>query len=339
MTSMSGRNVSVDIAKMVAAIFVIGVHTRAFSDISDWASFVFCDIICRTAVPFFAVCTGFFLTKKLLKDHITSWIPVKSAAIKTLLLYINWSVFYLLLLVFIWYKAGILTTSSFINWFKSFLIGESYFHLWYLSQTFWALLLFFPIIKLLNIKMQIVLAILLWAFGVYADIYYDLIGAGSSIINLYNRFGAVTCSIGRLLPLFLAGSILARVPSLPLRNSWLMTALSFAILIMEVYIIRSVGGTHFKYEFFSLPLAFFLFNSIRQTPINCSFDSKYLAQAFICICTSSCHIIYSSKHRSSFVFYAVCLRGIDYDVCCVSNSVRQSSQAKKNLRLKCLFLL
>lgn len=293
MISMSGRNVSVDIAKMVAAIFVIGVHTRVFSDISQLASFIFCDIICRIAVPFFAVCTGFFLTKKLLKDHITSWIPVKSAAIKTLLLYINWSVFYLLLLVFIWYKARILTTSSFINWFKSFLIGESYFHLWYLSQTFWALLLFSPIIKLLNIKMQIVLALFLWAFVVYADIYYDLLGPGSNIISLYNRFGAVTCSIGRLLPLLLAGSILARVPTIPLRNSWLMTALSLAILIMEVFIIRSVGGIHFKYELFSLPLAFFLFNSICHTQINCSFDSRYLAQASICICTSSRRFIHT----------------------------------------------
>ena len=307
---MSSRNASVDIAKMVAAIFVIVVHTRAFSDISELANFILCDIICRTAVPFFAVCTGFFLTKKLLKDNISSWIPVKSAAIKTLLLYINWSFFYLLLLVFIWYKAGLLNSSSFINWFKSFLIGESYFHLWYLSQTFWALLLFFPIIKLLDIKLQIILAILLWAFGVYADIYYDLIGAVSSLINLYDRLGAVTCSIGRLLPLLLAGSILARVPSIPLRTSWLMTALSFAILIIEVFIIRSVGGTHFKYELFSLPLAFFLFNSIRQTPINCSFDSRYLAQASLYVYVLHPAVIYILQSIGVYSSYMLFVLGL-----------------------------
>ena len=276
---MTSRNASVDIAKMLAAIFVVGVHTRVFADVSGPVDFVFCDILFRTAVPFFAVCTGFFLTKKLTKEGMKSWTPVKSAAIKSLFLYVNWSLFFLLLLTYIWYKSGILTTSSFIGWFKSFLIGESYYHLWYLAQLFWALLVFFPILKFLPVKSQIVLTILLWIFGVYADIYFDLIGTGSNIVNLYNRFGSVTGSMGRLLPLMLAGSFLARRPAIPPRKSWLLTCLVFMLLVGEVLIIKGLGGIRFKYELLSLPLAYYLFSSICQTTVKCSFDSRSLAKA------------------------------------------------------------
>ena len=61
MKTITQRNAAIDLAKYIASIFIIGIHTGFFSDINQTLAFVFQNIIFRTAVPFFAVCTGFFL--------------------------------------------------------------------------------------------------------------------------------------------------------------------------------------------------------------------------------------------------------------------------------------
>lgn len=152
------RNPSVDIAKFLCAIFVIGIHTRPLSGLSEVADFVLCDIIFRVAVPFFAVCTGYYLTRKLdSNDRKSGWVKVKSMALRVLLLYILWSLFYLLILSFSWYKTGNLELSSFVGWFKSFLLGSSNYHFGYLAQLFWALFPFYLIVKYVNPKWQTII--------------------------------------------------------------------------------------------------------------------------------------------------------------------------------------
>lgn len=65
MKTITQRNAAIDLAKYIASIFIIGIHTGFFSDINQTLAFVFQNIIFRTAVPFFAVCTGFFLLPRL----------------------------------------------------------------------------------------------------------------------------------------------------------------------------------------------------------------------------------------------------------------------------------
>ncbi len=279
---MSNRSASVDIAKFIAAIFVIGVHTRLLADISEIADFVLCDIVFRTAVPFFAVCSGFFLTKKLLKNSITSWEPIKTAAIKTLVLYVVWSFFYLLILMLSWYQKGIMTSTVVFGWFKSFLIGAPYYHLWYLAQLFWALLFFYPIVKFLNVRIQLLLAILLWIVGVYVSVYSEILDLGiigHKFIHYYRLMGAFSGAIGRLLPLLLAGSLLARRAPIDLQDSWVMTGVTFVCLICEVFLIKRLGVTHFKYELFSLPFAYFFFSSVILTQVNININTMILAKS------------------------------------------------------------
>ena len=88
MSEISRRDPLVDIAKFLCAIFVVGIHTRPLSGLSGLADFVLCDIIFRVAVPFFAVCTGYYLTRRMdSKRSGNSWLMVKSMAFRVLLLY------------------------------------------------------------------------------------------------------------------------------------------------------------------------------------------------------------------------------------------------------------
>lgn len=56
------RNSAIDLAKLIAALLVVGIHTRPCMDVSIDADFLFSGIVCHLAVPFFAVCSGYYLT-------------------------------------------------------------------------------------------------------------------------------------------------------------------------------------------------------------------------------------------------------------------------------------
>ena len=280
MSDISRRNPSVDIAKFLCAIFVIGIHTRPLSGLSEVADFVLCDIIFRVAVPFFAVCTGYYLTRKLdSNDGESGWHKVKALALRVLLLYVLWSLFYLIFLSISWYKSGILDLSSYVGWFKSFLLGSSYFHLWYLAQLFWALFPFYLIVKYVNPKLHILLACLLWLLGAFAYVYSDVLGIGQGFVRAYNRFGALTGMVGRMLPLLLAGSILARRPVRKYNTSVYISLLFLVCLSIEVFLLKDKGASRFSYVLSTLPLAFFLFDSIKRIVYNPRIDTRMISKA------------------------------------------------------------
>lgn len=58
------RNAAIDLAKYIASILIVALHAGLFQDISSKLYFVTVQYICRFAVPFFLVCTGYFLTGK-----------------------------------------------------------------------------------------------------------------------------------------------------------------------------------------------------------------------------------------------------------------------------------
>ena len=59
MNSIYHRDNLIDIAKFIASILVIAIHTGVFSE-TNMVVWQF-DLIARLAVPFFVVCTGYYL--------------------------------------------------------------------------------------------------------------------------------------------------------------------------------------------------------------------------------------------------------------------------------------
>ena len=113
---MATRNKAVDLAKFIAAFFVVGIHTEPSSASATTVGFVLYDILFRTAVPFFAVCTGFYLAMKCRlapdsgkKDREIIW----KMARKVLVMYLFWSLFYLIILLVTWHRAGTLSMEMF----------------------------------------------------------------------------------------------------------------------------------------------------------------------------------------------------------------------------------
>ena len=55
---------ALDFSKFVAAFLVAAIHIPPFEEIAPVFSHEFQQVICRMAVPFFFVCTGYFIGEK-----------------------------------------------------------------------------------------------------------------------------------------------------------------------------------------------------------------------------------------------------------------------------------
>lgn len=98
------RNNSIDCFKFIAAIMIVAIHTGLFFDVDQRLSFFVVHFLCRMAVPFFAVATGYFLTKKLefgdkLERNSTNTQFYWKYTKKTVIRYAVWSIVYLILSV------------------------------------------------------------------------------------------------------------------------------------------------------------------------------------------------------------------------------------------------
>lgn len=271
------RNPAVDIAKFIAALFVIGIHTRPLLGLSELGDFFLVDILFRTAVPFFAVCTGFYLSKGL--EVPNRWKSVLRRARYIFCLYVFWSLLYLILLEYTWQTNGLHGLSYLFGWAKSFIIGSSYYHLWYLAQLFWALLFFYPIARYVPFKCQIIIAICLWLFGSYAYVYSEVTDMSNCFIDFYNQFGSITGSLGRMLPLLLVGSFANKMKGLKTKYVSILLLVCFIGLVVEAFLLKSLGATKFSFIVFTFPLAFFLFVLVERLIVNIRFNTRYLAKA------------------------------------------------------------
>ena len=126
------------------AIVVIAIHVHPFEGYSRTMLLDMYDLLCGCAVPFFFMCTGYFMAQKILYVNYEQQFTVLKRYVKKLLyLYLFWTVVYLPLTAF-----GYCNNTS--PWWKDFIyfihglvvMGEHYnsWILWYLLSGIYGLL-------------------------------------------------------------------------------------------------------------------------------------------------------------------------------------------------------
>ncbi|MBR5156644.1 MAG: acyltransferase [Clostridia bacterium] len=133
-----------DIAKIFMAIFVVAIHTRPFEGISGLKADL-CEAIVRLAVPLFFLISGFLLEEKCKTQQNTKEQSnaILKYIIKTVRLYIIWTIIYLPIAVlnFYWQDASLF--GAVFTYIRKFVfIGEQFYsyQLWYLLSTIYGLL-------------------------------------------------------------------------------------------------------------------------------------------------------------------------------------------------------
>lgn len=130
---------SIDLVKFIMAFAVIAIHTQPIIEKNNSIY----SIIIRMAVPFFFLATGFLLAIKIEDDKNNSIEIIKKYLIKTVKMYILWSIIYLPLAIYGYVLNGTPIMKALISYIKGFLlIGEHYnsWPLWYLLSTIYAII-------------------------------------------------------------------------------------------------------------------------------------------------------------------------------------------------------
>lgn len=265
---------ALDLFRMASAILVMCIHFRPFFDYSDLLNFCISEVISRIAVPFFFMCSGFFMGKKIRLNDGKDFFYLKQSIKKLLLLLVFWNLVYLPFNIrdIITYQSG--GTVYKLLLFLRKMIMESYGHLWYLNSLFMCLVSLYIWRKFkYKDRYLIILMLGLYTFGLLGSSYFFvaekmnilssiLVYVKHIIINYRNLFffGGIFYMVGYKLDLI----------SLKKRFSGLLTIILFITFFVECYFIKINSGKSWDYYITLLPLTIAIFLLLKEISIqNC----------------------------------------------------------------------
>lgn len=259
---MSDRNYAIDLFKFVFSLMVIGIHTNLFYDVNENLSFFF-RIIFSIAVPFFAVCSGYFLSRTIEENNI---VKVKNQEIKLIKLYTLWSFLFLIYSIPRWISYEWFSFWAFVDFGIATVRSASHYHLWYLLSLIYALPVFYLCVKYIkNQKIIFSIVAILYIIKVLTYAYRNIVpNFISSFFTCLEEFGALFNAIFLILPFMLLGYNISKGKAWSRKNLIIGFAISFALLCCEAYIIKSFDIGIISCVFGTFPVVFFVFSFIMQ---------------------------------------------------------------------------
>lgn len=215
------RDISIDILKIVLAIFIILLHGKIFFDVSHELSFFTVNGIFRIGVPVFLIITGYYFY--LVKD-LSKWLK------RIFTLYIFWMFFYSF-----FYFDLTLSINAIVKNFLFFIFG--YHHLWYLAGTILGgVLLFYT--KNLTAKNQFSLAIILFSLGTCFQYIGNSHCFSPVYDNFFNSYRIYRNFLTVCFPFLMLGFLIHKLKLNEKLRSYLIPLLflSLFILYVEVYV-------------------------------------------------------------------------------------------------------
>lgn len=255
------RTGGLDVFRIVAAFLVVAIHTGPFQGISDAAEEYVMYGVCRLAVPFFFMVTGFFVLNDPLKR--------KRAMRHLLALY----VFSILLYLPVQIYSGNLPHSV-GGVLKQVFFDGTFYHLWYLPAVILGLCVAAGLIQRLGMQKAGIVAAVLYLAGIFGDSYYGAVEQAAPLKAVYEAVFAVSSYTRNgifFAPVFLIlGAALASNETII--TKWGSVAgflLSMAAMLAEVYLTSSLGWQKHNSMYLFLPLAaFFLFKILEELPLH-----------------------------------------------------------------------
>ena len=257
---------ALDLAKFIAAILIIILHTNPFSSYSTVVSFGFRSIITVIAVPFFFLTSGFLFFKKLnsLKNEEKSEY-FKKYFKRLASMYLFWSALYFIFVAIGWAKNGVVLMDV-LQYVKRFIFEGSYSTLWFLPALMTAVTVVYLLQKKLSYDKIFLMAIPFYAFACFGSSYYGIsekLPILSTCYDIYFSFFD-TIKNGILfgwIYVALGGVLSEKEVQIKPIKGFVLVGISSVILaaetVMQAYFGWSKNGVDTK--FVLLPLTIFLF--------------------------------------------------------------------------------
>lgn len=169
---------SIDIAKLVCALLVVGVHVNVVDDFTGQVSFIIKSFIYNLLVPFFFICSGYFFYQgfKKNKDYYKKYIG------RIFKIYLCWTAIYMpiILLTYLTNNRGFIL--DFLIFIRNFIFAGSTYHLWYLISLIYSIYIVSVFLRKNKFKVLFLLALLCLGFILWGK---SSLGENTIISKLY----------------------------------------------------------------------------------------------------------------------------------------------------------
>lgn len=172
---------NLDIARMIAALFVVCIHTSPLASLSQEADFLLTRIIARVAVPFFLMTTGFFVLSPSLFNKGGSSSAVWRFTKKTALLYAISTAFYFPVSLY----AGRFHQVRVWDILRDVLFDGTFYHLWYLPASILGALVLLLLSRKLRFRHVFAISLFLYCVGLMGDSYFGAAARIPAIASVY----------------------------------------------------------------------------------------------------------------------------------------------------------
>jgi len=249
----------IDFFRFAAAFLVIAIHTSPFTTYSEMGDFIFTRIICRIAVPFFLITSGFFLISNYAYNNEKLEIFVK----KTALIYGISIVLYLPLNV---YRHDFAVDYLFPNIIKDLVFDGTIYHLWYLPASILGAVTAWFLVRKTGFQTVFLITLLLYILGLLGDSYYGIIEEIPFLQNFYHHIFEISDytrnGIFYAPIFFVMGGMIAQKKK-EISPGKLIFGFCFSILLMlcEGILLHQLGiQRHDCMYLFLIPCTYFLFH-------------------------------------------------------------------------------
>ena len=260
---MKERNYTVDLFKYICAIAVIAIHTAPFSAINERLNFFIVQILARLAVPFFAVCSGYFALGRLGDENISST-EARNVFLqqwkKLIFIYAVWTLLYLLFSIPRWIEIGWFSAWAFVDFGIAAVRSESHYHLWYFLSLIYAWPLFYFCIRKIKRSYWIPISMVLYLVEAVKYCYKmflpEMVSKALSVLSIWN---GLTTGLILLLPFLLMGAYVYGEKEKSRKYAWCGFIISFLLLSLEVVVLHYHGQNNVSYVLMTYPVAYFFF--------------------------------------------------------------------------------
>lgn len=251
----------IDYFRLIVAILIVANHTSPLTSFSATGDFILTRVICRVAVPFFLMTSGFFLISRYQKngDKLIAFLK-KTAGIYAIAIavYIPINL----------YNGYFSMKPLLPNLLKDILIDGTLYHLWYLPAAMLGGIISWYLVRKWNYRCAFAISAILYLIGMFGDSYFGLsqnIPVVSEFYQLIFEVSDYTRNGLFFAPIFfvLGGYIADKHTQIPFKVGITGSALSFALMLTEALLLRHFNlQRHDSMYVFLLPCMYFLFHTL-----------------------------------------------------------------------------
>ena len=277
-------NHSIDLLKFIGSIMIFTMHISAFRDFEQ-LSFVF-ELLTRWAVPFYFVCSAYFLFSKGKNGNITKT-DLKKYIKRIAMLYLCWFIINLpSVIACVFYSHNIFNWKVWFCFFRDLVLSSSFSGSWYLVSCMFSAVFVYMLSKRMRTVTVLVIAFCIQTFCIFTSVYAgvlppildDVLFEMNFPLNIFG--GVVYFAMGKFI---FEKEYLFK--NLSLFSCVMLTVLFYELYVGEIFLAKTFGIYGGSDEAFCLiPVSLFLFLGCQKAcfQINHSRDLRKMSTVIYC---------------------------------------------------------